>query len=47
MELPWKHWGSAMFVHEMKKEMADSRFALSIQNIVEKLEDNAKNHRPG
>ena len=26
-----------------KKKMADSRFALSNQNIVEKLEENAKN----
>ena len=32
-----------MFVHEMKKKMADSQFALSNQNIVEKLEENAKN----
>ena len=31
-----------MFVHEMKEKMADSRFALSNQNIVEKLE-NTKN----
>ena len=32
-----------MFVHEMKKKMADSRFAFSNQNVVEKLEENAKN----
>ena len=32
-----------MFVHEMKEKMVDSRFALSNQNIVEKLEENAKN----
>ena len=32
-----------MFVDEMKKKMADSRFASSNQNIVEKLEENAKN----
>ena len=32
-----------MFVHKMKKKMADSRFALSNQNIVDKLEENAKN----
>ena len=30
-------------VHEIKKKMADIRFALSNQNIVEKLEENAKN----
>ena len=28
---------------QMKKKMADSRFALSNQNIVVKLEENAKN----
>ena len=32
-----------MFVHEMKEKMAGSRFALSNQNIVEKLEEKAKN----
>ena len=33
-----------MFVHEMKKKMADSQFALSNQIIVEKLENaNKKN----
>ena len=32
-----------MFVHEMKKKMADSQIALSNQNIVEKLEQNEKN----
>ena len=32
-----------MFAHEMKKKMDDSRFALSNQNIVEKLEENARN----
>ena len=32
-----------MFMNQMKKKMADSRFALSNQNIVEKFEENAKN----
>ena len=49
--------GSAKFVQQMKtkKTMADSRFALSNQNIVEQLEENEKKktktrwklHRPG
>ena len=34
--------GEAPCLHEMKKKMVDSRFALSNQNIVEKLEENAK-----
>ena len=44
-KFPWKHWGSAKFQHQMKKKkkMADSRCAFSNQNIVEKLEENAKN----
>ena len=40
-EVALEHWGSGKFVHQMKK-MADSRFALSNQNIVEKLAKNTK-----
>ena len=32
-----------MFVPEMNEKMADSRFALSNQNTVEKLEENVEN----
>ena len=34
---------SAKFEHQSEKKMADSRFALSNRNIVEKLKENAKN----
>jgi len=40
--LPWKHRGSAKFEHKSEKKMADSRFALSNQNILEQLKENAK-----
>ena len=39
----WKHRESAKFEHQTEKKMADSRFALSNQNIVEQLTENAKN----
>ena len=39
METP----GSAKFEHQSGKKMADSRFDLSNQNIVEQLKENAKN----
>ena len=42
-KLLWKHQGSAKFEHQSEKKMADSRFALSNQNIVEQLKENAKN----
>ena len=41
-EVAMETFGSAKFVHRMKKKMADIRFALSDQIVVEKLEENAK-----
>ena len=41
-EVAMETLGNAKFVPQMKKKMADSWFALSNQNIVEKLEENAK-----
>ena len=38
-----EHRGSAQFEHQSEKKIADSRFGLANQNIVEQLKENAKN----